>query len=167
MPGLDHLIPPPIIGLAAGAGIWAFAPRFPAYSLTTLVAHNLPEAAKYLPYVPQVAAGIAAVGVGLSVNAMLSFKEKETTMTPLVPSRASRLVTTGIYAYTRNPMYLGLATALAAWSLYLDAPVVGAAGIAAFVGYISYFQIRPEEDALRKIFPVEFPEYVSRVRRWI
>lgn len=166
MPGLDHLIPPPLVGLATATGIYLSAPRFPDYFLTSIVARNAPEAVRYLSYVPQVAAGIAAVGIGLSVSGILALREKKTTMTPFAPSKASTLATDGIYAYTRNPMYLGLATVLSAWSLYLDAPVVGAVGVAAYVAYISYFQIRPEEEALKKIFP-EYSSYAQRVRRWI
>jgi protein-S-isoprenylcysteine O-methyltransferase Ste14 len=41
------------------------------------------------------------------------------------------------------------------------------AGIAAFVAYITRFQIRPEERALAALFGDDFASYAARVRRWL
>jgi protein-S-isoprenylcysteine O-methyltransferase Ste14 len=53
--------------------------------------------------------GIALVVVGLilPVSAILLFRREGTEVTPTSPSNR-KLVTTGPYRFTRNPMYLGL-----------------------------------------------------------
>ncbi len=87
--------------------------------------------------------------------------------TDLIPFRnVSALVTDGVYRYTRNPMYLGMALVLLGCALTVGAahalviPVV-------FAVIIDLRFIRPEEAMLRELFPVEFPVYCARVRRWI
>lgn len=67
---------------------------------------------------------------------------------------------------TRNPMYLGFALVLAAWTVFLTPPFA-LLGIAAFILYINRFQILPEERALRRLFGDDLDEYYPRVRRWI
>ncbi|MGB5324060.1 MAG: isoprenylcysteine carboxylmethyltransferase family protein, partial [Pseudomonadales bacterium] len=66
----------------------------------------------------------------------------------------------------RNPMYLGLATALAGigfalgnWSAFL--------WLLLFVLYIQSFQIYPEERAMLELFGDDFRAYCDRVRRWL
>jgi len=85
---------------------------------------------------------------------------------PLKPDSASALVVAGIYRWTRNPMYLGMATVLAAWGLYL-ANIGALAGVALFVAYMNRFQIAPEERALEARFGADFAAYRGRVRRWL
>lgn len=72
----------------------------------------------------------------------------------------------GVYRATRNPMYVGLALLLLAWTVYLGAPLA-LLGVAAFVAYITRFQIVPEERVLAQKFGPEFGAYRSRVRRWL
>lgn len=87
--------------------------------------------------------------------------------TDLIPFRnVSALVTDGVYRFTRNPMYLGMALVLLGCALTVGAvyallvPVV-------FAVIIEVRFIRPEEALLRELFPVEFPVYCAQVRRWI
>ena len=84
----------------------------------------------------------------------------------MAPQRSTAVVRTGLYRLSRNPMYLGMALALlglAAWSSSLT----GYALVAAFCGYLTRFQIVPEERALLQRFGPEFADYMSQVRRWI
>ena len=161
---IPHLLPPPLAALVSGAGIWTLAERLPQFSLPYLLPPKI--AADVIPWMPFAAGGIAAVGLGLGLSAILSFASHEDKLTPMVPSTNSRLVTSGVYAYTRNPMYLGLATLLTAWTTYLEQPL-GLLGVAGFVGFINWYMIKPEEEILLQIFPVEYPEYKRRVPRWI
>ena len=87
-------------------------------------------------------------------------------MNPLKPETSSRLVTSGIYRHTRNPMYLGMAVVLLGWAAWLGS-AWSLLGIAMFAAYITRFQILPEETALQRIFGAEFDEYRERVRRWL
>ena len=90
----------------------------------------------------------------------------KTTFDPLDPSKAQRLVVTGLYRFTRNPMYLGMtlvllgtAITVGAFSSLFVPPV--------FMAVIEYRFIRPEEAMLREQFGEQFDSYCRNVRRWI
>jgi protein-S-isoprenylcysteine O-methyltransferase Ste14 len=76
------------------------------------------------------------------------------------------LVTTGVYRFTRNPMYLGLLLTLLAWAAFLFNPVA-LLFVPIFVLYINRFQIKPEEQVLSSLFGAEYMAYKGRVRRWL
>jgi protein-S-isoprenylcysteine O-methyltransferase Ste14 len=87
--------------------------------------------------------------------------------TDLIPFRnVSALVTTGVYRFTRNPMYLGMATVLLGGAVALGAATALPVPLL-FVVVIEMRFIRPEEEMLRGLFPEDFPAYCARVRRWI
>jgi protein-S-isoprenylcysteine O-methyltransferase Ste14 len=79
---------------------------------------------------------------------------------------STSLVVSGVYAFTRNPMYLGFLLMLAGLAVFLS-NAVGFLLLPAFVFYISRFQIEAEERALTSRFGKEFITYKSRVRRWL
>ena len=79
---------------------------------------------------------------------------------------ASNMVTSGIYRFSRNPMYLGFFLALAGWATYLS-HLLAFALLPLFVLYINRFQILPEERALSDKFPQEYTAYKGSVRRWL
>lgn len=150
---LEHRIPPPLVGLLCAGAMWYLA------SLTPLL--DIPKAALVV-----VAVGLGACGLFVMLAGVVSFRRAKTTVNPLKPEAATALVTSGIYRYTRNPMYLGMLALLVGWAVYLSSPVAPL-GVAAFWLYIDRFQIRPEERALAALFGGAFSEYASRVRRWI
>lgn len=87
--------------------------------------------------------------------------------TDVIPFRnVSALVTSGVFRYTRNPMYLGMALVLLGCAVTVGAasalviPVI-------FVVIIDVRFIRAEEQMLRGLFPQEYPAYCARVRRWL
>ena len=87
--------------------------------------------------------------------------------TDLIPFRnVSALVTTGIYRYTRNPMYLGMVAILLGSAIALGASTALIVPVL-FAVIIEIRFIRPEETMLRGLFPNEFPDYCKRVRRWL
>ena len=73
------------------------------------------------------------------------------------------LVDSGVYRFTRNPMYLALLFGLAGWALFLG-NVYSLTLNVVFVAYMNRFQIRPEEQALESVFGEAFIDYRSRVR---
>lgn len=110
---------------------------------------------------------IFGVGGGaMGIFAGLAFVRAKTTVNPMKPENANRLVTDGLYRISRNPMYLALAFTFIAWGLHLANPLC-AAPIILWIVYITEFQIKPEEEALRKKFGAEYEDYCRRVRRWI
>ena len=96
----------------------------------------------------------------------MSFRRARTTVNPLKPETSAALVSTGVYSFTRNPMYLGMALALFAWAVYLSS-VWSLLGPVLFALYITRFQIVPEERVLDGLFGASFAAYKKRVRRWL
>lgn len=112
----------------------------------------------------QVGGGVLLViGLGLLVIAGGLFKRAGTDLVPF--KNVTALVTTGVYRYTRNPMYLGMALVLLACAVTVGASTALAVPLA-FMLIIEWRYIRPEEALLRGLFPQEFPAYCQRVRRW-
>ena len=95
-----------------------------------------------------------------------SFVRAKTTVNPMKPASASALVVSGLYARSRNPMYLGLLLILIGWAVYLSNGLAFLL-LLAFILYMNRFQIEPEERALISLFGQEFVAYKSRVRRWL
>ncbi len=58
----------------------------------------------------------------LLIFCALQFRKQQTTVDPLHPAETTQLVTHGVYAFSRNPMYLAMAIALAGWALVLMSP---------------------------------------------
>jgi protein-S-isoprenylcysteine O-methyltransferase Ste14 len=109
---------------------------------------------------------VLLVGVAIALAGVLSFRHARTTVNPLKPHAASALVSSGVYRYTRNPMYLGFAIALTAWSIFLAWPPA-LLSVLGFVIYMNRFQIGPEERALADLFGAQFTHYCGQVRRWL
>lgn len=107
---------------------------------------------------------ILAMVIGLL--AVYSFRKARTSVDPLHPEKASKLVVKGLYNYTRNPMYLALLLVLLAFFLRLGS-LYNIITMALYVLYITEFQIKPEEKALTELFGEQYLEYKSKVRRWI
>ena len=106
------------------------------------------------------------IGLIIILSAIILFKKYQTTITPLNPSNATKLITDGIYKFSRNPMYLGLLLVLVGISIILNL-TGGFFFILLFILYINLFQIIPEENAMVDLFKDEFLEYKKNVRRWI
>ncbi|GAB3769484.1 isoprenylcysteine carboxylmethyltransferase family protein [Ramlibacter monticola] len=153
MLNLEHRIPPPVVGLAIAAAMWAVGQMPPAFALASWVRDAL--------VVVLVAAGLAFDLAGL-----VAFRRLRTTVNPLRPQNASALVTGGVYRVTRNPMYVGMALLLTAWAVQLSSawPFFGPL---AFVLFIDRFQVVPEEKAMRERFGESWAAYAARVRRWL
>ena len=106
------------------------------------------------------------IAVIIIVLSMYKFRKIKTTISPLRPNKTSSLVNTGIYEYTRNPMYLGLLLMLFSTALFLK-NLISFLIIPLFILFITKNQILPEEEALENIFGEEYKNYKKKVRRWI
>ncbi len=109
---------------------------------------------------------IIALGLGCALMAMLQFSRANTTVDPRTPDKAQSLQISGIYRFSRNPMYLGLLLLLLAWCLWLGL-FVNLMLLALFVSYITTYQIIPEERALTEKFGEDYRRYCQQVRRWL
>ncbi|MCK0147017.1 isoprenylcysteine carboxylmethyltransferase family protein [Arenibacter sp. F26102] len=101
----------------------------------------------------------------IGIVSLFQFFRAKTSRDPLAPAKTSRLVTSGLYQYSRNPMYLALLLLLLAWGLYLG-NAFNTLLAAGFVFYMNTFQIIPEEEVLANKFGKEFHKYCVMVRRW-
>lgn len=145
-------VPPLVLVALAAAAMWLL----PAVAATPHLG----------PWHAWLCAALALLGAAICLAGVLAFRQARTTVDPLHPAAATSLVVRGIYRYTRNPMYLGFLVALLAWALYL-AKLSAFLVLPLFVWYLSVFQIRPEEVALRERFGADFDAYAARVRRWL
>ncbi|UUM29528.1 methyltransferase family protein [Vibrio japonicus] len=102
----------------------------------------------------------------IGVAGVFQFHRANTTIHPVKVEDASTVVQTGIFAYTRNPMYLALFLLLVGYA-YWHQNVLAIALAFTFIPYMTRFQIKPEERALEKLFGEEYRQYKQRVRRWI
>ena len=107
---------------------------------------------------------LTVVGVLLGISAFLEFQKARTTVDP--HGSATQLVRSGIYRFTRNPMYLGLLLIVIGLPLYLGlfwgillAPV--------FIFLMNHLVIQHEEVYLERKFGKVYTGYQSRVRRWV
>jgi protein-S-isoprenylcysteine O-methyltransferase Ste14 len=120
----------------------------------------------FLPAKLPSAVSLALIGAVICLSGVVSFRRAKTTVNPMKPDSTSSLVVSGIYKYTRNPMYLGFVLVLLGWAAFLS-NLAALALLPVFVAYISRFQIRPEERVLASLFPHEYPAYRAKVRRWV
>lgn len=112
-----------------------------------------------------VAATVFLIGVAVMTACILRFAtEGKGTLSPLDPTK--RLVISGLYRYSRNPMYVGVMTMLAGEVLFWWALELAVYAVVIF-GLFSAFIMLHEEPRLRREFGPGFEEYASRVGRWI
>ena len=143
-------VPPPIVALAIGF----------------LINYTKDEFLKFILHGENSWFSVIISGLIVIASAIILFKKNKTTVTPLDPSRSTKLITRGIYKYSRNPMYLGLSFVLSGVSIIVN-PIGGFIFIPLFILYLNFFQIMPEENAMTDLFEKEFLEYKKSVRRWI
>lgn len=150
---LENKVPPPLVAIVCAVCMWGLASLLPVLALS--------------PTLRMVAVGVfVLLGLLFALAGILSFRRANTTVNPLQPETASTLVTSGVYRFTRNPMYLGFVWLLCAWASYLGS-VWAAVFILLYVFYMQRFQIKPEERALLKIFGEAFSQYKLQVRTWL
>lgn len=150
---MKHRIPPPVIGLASAGLMWG-------------VAQALPGVRLHFEGQTLLAALLVVVGLCFDVWALRQFFKRRTTFNPLNPHKASTLVVDGLYRISRNPMYLGLLLILCGIALWLGSPL-NLLILALFVWVLNELQIKPEEEAMAKLFGEQWQQYRARVRRWI
>jgi protein-S-isoprenylcysteine O-methyltransferase Ste14 len=150
---LEARVPPPAVMLIAALLIWA-------------IRRTWPELGLFIPGRRAIYWTLLVVGVVVAVAGVFEFRRVRTTVNPMRPANASSLVTSGIYRFTRNPMYVGDVLILLAVVVFFSHPL-GLAGVVLFVAWMNLLQIPAEERALRERFGEAYDAYCARVRRWI
>jgi protein-S-isoprenylcysteine O-methyltransferase Ste14 len=125
MPTLELKVPPVAVVLLVALMMWFISLVTPVIELTFFV--------RVL-----IGAAFASAGIAVALAGVASFMLANTTVNPTTPNSASSLVDSGIYRFTRNPMYLGLLSILLGWAVFLASPLA-LIGTVFFVIYINRF----------------------------
>jgi len=150
---MENRIPPPLVVVLIGAAMAVTAWFTPALEIGSNVRFAV--------------GGIAiALGALVAVQGAWMFRRNKTTINPVDLESASALVTSGVFRFSRNPMYVGFTAMLVGWAVCLAAPWA-LVGPVAFVLFTNRFQIIPEERVMRDKFGQAYDDYQAQVRRWI
>lgn len=150
-PGINPMVHPPIVA-----------------SIFIVIAYII---GRFVPIpfaVPSILRNIGLIltflGFLLGIGAMLEFQRARTTLDP--HGSARQLVTSGIYRFTRNPIYLGFL--LMVIGLPLNSGLYwGIVMVPFYVLTMNRLVIEREESYLEMKFKNVYPEYKARVRRWL
>lgn len=145
--------PPPLIYLLLLVlGIW------------TGLKLNLPGIGLDESAVTVIGALLAVIGIIVNFAGAGLFHKLRTAIIPFKP--ATKLVTSGIYGWTRNPMYLGMALIYAGIAILFDS-ILALALLPLVLAIIQTNVIAREEVYLERRFGDAYRDYKRRVRRWI
>ena len=144
-------IPPPLIAMLCVLIIFLSKSIFPSFVFS---------------YKLQLGIFVSTIGFLLLIISIKSFIDNKTTINPLNLKKSTYLVTSGVFRFSRNPMYLGMLLFLLGTAIILN--IIGGLIISIlFIFYMNFFQIIPEEMALQNLFGKNYRNYRKTVRRWI
>lgn len=150
---MTRWVSPPVAFAIAGLAMW-WTGRSVEFGKTSFA------------YQAPIGIALIVLGVGIGAISIRSFLIAGTTPNPTRPKNATQLVTSGVYALSRNPMYVGDTVMLAGIAVWIGS-ILNLVLIAAFVWYIDRFQIAAEERALAEVFGDRYVTYRGKVRRWL
>lgn len=146
--------------------------KVPPVAVVAIIAGVMALTSRLLPMQPwhftdakALAFALVTAGAFIAVAGVIAFRQAKTTVNPMKPEESSEVVQTGIYGFTRNPMYLGFLLALAGWGVWLGS-LPALVWLIIYVLYMNRFQIIPEERILQQHFGAQYVNYRKRVRRW-
>ena len=144
-------IPPPILVIVLITSIYFSSDKLDLISI---------------PYRTLFSIVILSIGILVIINPVVKLIKSKTTVNPVEFKNVEKLVTSGIYKYSRNPMYLGMIMIIISTTVYylnfysLLTPFI-------FFFWINRFQIKREEVFLEEKFGQEYLSYKTKTRRWI
>jgi protein-S-isoprenylcysteine O-methyltransferase Ste14 len=150
-PNTSPIVHPPVVTLAFLLIAYALG-RFVTIPLT------VPAMLRYIGL------ALASVGFLFGVGAFIEFVKARTTLDP--HSAAKHLVTSGIYRFTRNPIYLGFLLVVIGLPLYFGL-YWGIVLAPLYVFLMNRLIIQHEEAYLERKFGKTYTDYTSQVRRWL
>ena len=150
--GAGVRFPPPLIyffAMAAALGINRYYPQ---------------PLVPFTPLLNYIALTLFVIGGAIAITAVQALHFAKTSIESWKPT--SRLLDTGIFAYTRNPIYLsfvivGLSVAFYTNSLWVLLSLMPATFI------LMVLVISKEERYLKEKFAGQYSDYCTRVRRWL
>lgn len=150
----DHAnvkIPPPVLTLLVIVATFLLARFVP-------LPFAVPRAVEYIGF------ALVVIGFLFGLGAVIAFRRARTTLDPYHP--VSSIVTSGVYSFSRNPIYLGFL--LMVIGIPLNAGTYwGILLVPIFIFLCNKLVIEHEEAYLEKKFGETYINYKSRVRRWV
>jgi protein-S-isoprenylcysteine O-methyltransferase Ste14 len=148
------------------SGIRVPPPLYYVVAFLAGIALELMFPTSWPPLGVRIAATVLATGawLGLDGAAMVFFRRAGTSMVPMNPTTA--LVTSGPYRFTRNPMYLGMASLYVAFAFAFGV-IWALAFLPAVIVIVDRFVIAREEPYLERKFGQAYRDFTARVRRWL
>jgi len=150
-PNINRNVHPPVVALLFIALAYFLGRFVPVLFIVPMVVRNI---------------GLLLTFIGflLGVGAFIEFRRAHTTLDP--HGSAKQVVTSGIYRFTRNPIYLGFL--LMVIGLPLNSGLIWGLALAPFyMMAMTRLVIEREEIYLEKKFKDQYTGYKSRVRRWL
>tara|TARA_B100000579_G_scaffold118192_1_gene95051 strand:- start:22806 stop:23249 length:444 start_codon:yes stop_codon:yes gene_type:complete len=119
-----------------------------------------------IPFKIQISFFILSIGILIFLYPVLQFIKSKTTVDPIKFKKVNKLVTSGIFKYSRNPMYLGMLMVVLSTSIfYLNIYSILTPFL--FIFWINKFQIKREEAFLTEKFGKEYLSYKNKTRKWL
>jgi protein-S-isoprenylcysteine O-methyltransferase Ste14 len=150
---LELKVPPAVVFLFFALTFWSIDTWFPVFDV-------------YIPFRVALVAFLTGTAVLIGSWSVWLFYRKGTTVHPHRPQETERLITSGPYKHSRNPMYLALSMVLIAWAIYLT-DLLSLMLMPGFFAYITRFQIIPEERQMEEKFGEVFEDYAEKTPRWL
>ena len=150
---LELKVPPVVLLLIITLMMWGTAELFMSFSFSFFTSSF-------------VALLIAFLGVVFALLGVYQFRKQGTTVDPRIPEKSASLVTSGVYHFSRNPMYVGMLLMLVGWGIYLG-NIASFITLPVFIIYMNRFQIMPEETFMAEKFGLAYQQYIKSVRRWL
>ena len=147
---LELKVPPAVVAGLAGVAQWFLTRR----------------RRRTMPLGAAAAASLAAAGVTVGVQGIVGFQRARTTVHPQHPEQSTALVTDGVNARTRNPMYVAMGLGLLGVAAFTGR-AVALLPIVGYVAWLDRFQVQPEERVLAERFGEVYDDYRQHVRRWV
>ena len=110
--------------------------------------------------------GAIVVAVGALLLAVANGTLRGAGENPLPWTATGQIVGTGLYAHTRNPMYLGMAIVMLGLAIVLHS-AMGIVLVPVAMAVVGGTVIAREEAYLEEKFGEPYRAYLTRVRRWL
>lgn len=143
--------PPPLITLGV---------ILAAYGLHTLAPLRITQS----PIVVMFGYALVSIAVLVAIIAAWSFFRVKTHIEPWKPT--STIIQNGIFAYSRNPIYLAFCAATIGIGMVVNSWWV-VSSVVPLAALLYHFVIRREETYLQRKFGAEYLAYRNKVRRWL
>ncbi len=153
MKSLELKIPPPVYAIFIAVIMWFLHKHLPVFQI-----FNAPW--------NKIGLGMIMLAVSLDVYSLFLFLKKRTTPNPMKPENTSELVSSGLYKFSRNPMYVGLLIILTGFAVWMGS-LISFVMLPVFYWVITEMQIKPEERLLEVKFGQVYLDYKKKVRRWL